>query len=100
MNTPNTPTALIAEDESLLAEALKAELATLWPALRIAASVGDGASAVTQALDLQPDVLFFDIRMPALSGIEAAAALADAWVTEGPGAKPFPELEIETAYDQ
>jgi len=100
MNAPNTPTALIAEDESLLAEALKAELATLWPALRIAASVGDGASAVTQALDLQPDVLFFDIRMPALSGIEAAAALADAWVTEGPGAKPFPALVFVTAYDQ
>ena len=100
MTATHSPTALIAEDESLLAEALKAELAALWPALRIVASVGDGASAVAQALSTQPDVLFFDIRMPGLSGIEAAAALADAWVTEGPGAKPFPALVFVTAYDQ
>ncbi|MBK9574431.1 MAG: response regulator transcription factor [Rhodoferax sp.] len=100
MTATHSPTALIAEDESLLAEALKAELAALWPALRIVASVGDGASAVAQALSTQPDVLFFDIRMPGLSGIDAAAALADAWVTEGPGAKPFPALVFVTAYDQ
>ena len=96
---PN-PTALIAEDESLLAEALKAELARLWPELSIVASVGDGASAVELALSTLPDVLFFDIRMPGMSGIEAAATLADAWVTEGPGAKPFPALVFVTAYDQ
>lgn len=100
MNTSLAPTALIAEDESLLAEALQAELAALWPALRIVASVGDGASAVTQALTQQPDVLFFDIRMPGMSGIDAAAALADAWDTEGPAAKPFPALVFVTAYDQ
>ena len=100
MTAPATPTALIAEDEALLADALKAELALLWPELRIVASVGDGASAVAQALVTQPDVLFFDIRMPGMSGIDAAAALADAWVTEGPGAKPFPALVFVTAYDQ
>ena len=100
MTTSNTPTALIAEDETLLAEALQAELAHLWPELRIVASVGDGTSAVAQALSTQPDVLFFDIRMPGMSGIDAAAALADAWVTEGPGAKPFPALVFATAYDQ
>ena len=100
MNTSSSPTALIAEDESLLAQALQAELAALWPALRIVATVGDGASALTRALAHQPDVLFFDIRMPGMSGIYAAAALADAWVTEGPAAKPFPALVFVTAYDQ
>ena len=75
---PAAPTALIAEDEPLLALALQAELATVWPALQICATVGDGASAVTQALTLQPDVLFFDIRMPGQSGLEAAAELAEA----------------------
>ena len=44
-----TPTALIAEDEPLLALALQAELAQVWPALQIAATVGDGLSAVAQA---------------------------------------------------
>jgi CheY-like chemotaxis protein len=72
-------TALIAEDEPLLAQALAAELARAWPQLRVLATVGDGASAVTQALALQPDVLFFDIRMPGQSGLEAAAELADEW---------------------
>ena len=91
------PTALIAEDEPLLAAALKAELARAWPELQIAATVGDGASAVRQALALQPDVLFFDIRMPGLSGLDAAAELADAWDS---AARPFPALVFVTAYDQ
>ena len=100
--TPNPPhpTALIAEDEPLLAAALQAELNRLWPELQVLASVGDGHSAVAQALALQPDTLFFDIRMPGLSGLEAAAALADAWDTTTPGAKPFPALVFVTAYDQ
>ena len=94
---PAAPTALIAEDEPLLALALQAELATVWPTLQICATVGDGASAVTQALTLQPDVLFFDIRMPGQSGLEAAAELAEAWPTTG---RPFPALVFVTAYDQ
>lgn len=95
MNT--TPAlALIAEDEPLLALALQQELAGAWPALQIGATVGDGNSAVTQALALLPDVLFFDIRMPGQSGLEAAAELADEW----PAGKPFPALVFVTAYDQ
>ena len=92
--------ALIAEDEPLLAAALQAELARLWPELQLLASVGDGHSALAQALALRPDLLFFDIRMPGLSGLDAAAALADAWDTATPGAKPFPALVFVTAYDQ
>jgi DNA-binding LytR/AlgR family response regulator len=99
MNHP-APTALIAEDEPLLAAALQAELARAWPELRVLASVGDGLSAVKQALALTPDVLFFDIRMPGLSGLEAAAELADQWPATGPGARPFPALVFVTAYDQ
>ena len=98
--TPSPPTALIAEDEPLLAAVLQAELAKAWPQLQIVASVADGRSAVLQALALQPDVLFFDIRMPGLSGLEAAAELLDAWPAGGPGAKPFPALVFVTAYDQ
>jgi DNA-binding LytR/AlgR family response regulator len=93
-----TATALIAEDEPLLAAALHAELAAVWPALRVLATVGDGHSAVAQALALQPDVLLFDIRMPGQTGLDAAAELADAWPAQGP--KPFPALVFVTAYDQ
>ncbi len=94
MNTP--PRALIAEDEPLLAAALQAELARAWPQLQVAGVVGDGLSAEREALALAPDVLFFDIRMPGQSGLDAAAALAEAW----PQAQPFPLLVFVTAYDQ
>ena len=90
-------TALIAEDEPLLAAALRAELARAWPELRIAAQVGDGASAVRQALALRPQVLFLDIRMPGMTGLEAAAELAEEWPTDD---VPFPALVFVTAYDQ
>ncbi|BCO28311.1 transcriptional regulatory protein BtsR [Rhodoferax lithotrophicus] len=99
MNQPHTPSALIAEDEPLLAAALRQELARAWPELQLLASVGDGQSAVAQALALQPDVLFLDIRMPGLSGLEAAAELMDAWPTTF-GSPAFPALVFVTAYDQ
>ncbi len=91
-----TPTALIAEDEPLLAAALLAELAACWPALSVVANVADGASAVAQALHLKPDVCFLDIRMPGQSGLEAAQALAEDW----PAGSPLPLLVFVTAYDQ
>ncbi|MCD6076676.1 MAG: response regulator transcription factor [Ramlibacter sp.] len=90
------PTALIAEDEPLLAQALQAELARAWPELSLVETVGDGASAVRAALQHRPDVLFFDIRMPGDGGLEAAAELADHW----PASTPFPALVFVTAYDQ
>ena len=93
-------TALIAEDEPLLAAALRAELARAWPTLNVLAMVGDGVSAVQAALQHKPDVLFFDIRMPGMGGLEAAAELADVWVTTANGGSPFPALVFVTAYDQ
>ncbi|WP_159918099.1 LytTR family DNA-binding domain-containing protein [Pantoea sp. 18069] len=92
--------ALIAEDEPLLRQALEQALSCAWPQLEIVASVGDGLSAVREALALQPDVLFFDIRMPGQSGLEAAAELADAWPDPDQGGPPFPALVLVTAYDQ
>ena len=73
MNPYQHATALIAEDEPLLAQALAAELARVWPGLRVLLTLGDGVSAVAHALRLQPDVLFFDIQMPGQDGLSAAA---------------------------
>ncbi len=89
-------TALIAEDEPLLATGLQTELGRLWPQLEVVARVGDGAQAVEQALALRPDICFLDIRMPALSGLQAAQALAEDW----PPDHPFPLLVFVTAFDQ
>ena len=91
------PTALIAEDEKLLAQALRGELAQAWPELDVLAMVGDGGSAVSEALRLLPDVLFLDIRMPGQDGLAAAAELADAWPLER---APLPQLVFVTAYDE
>jgi len=91
------PTALLAEDEPLLAQALRAELATAWPELQVLATVGDGRSAVREALRLLPQVMFLDIRMPGQDGLSAAAELADAWPTDE---APMPQLVFVTAYDE
>ncbi|MDM0002911.1 LytTR family DNA-binding domain-containing protein [Variovorax sp. J22P240] len=91
------PTALIAEDEPLLAQALRAELAAAWPELQILATVGDGRSAVREALERLPQVLFLDIRMPGLDGLGVAAELADAWPADE---APMPQLVFVTAYDE
>ncbi len=92
-------TALIAEDEPLLAQALGKALGRLWPALEIRATVGDGDAALEQALRLRPDVLFLDIRMPGRSGIDVAAGLLEQWEADT-GDTPFPALVFVTAYEQ
>lgn len=91
-------TALIAEDEPLLAAHLQTELARIWPALRVLAQVGHGQAAHAQALALRPEVLFLDIRMPGMSGLEVAAALAEDWPADS--GEAFPLLVFVTAYDQ
>ncbi len=93
MNT----TALIAEDEPLLADNLRAELAAAWPALQVVAQAGNGAAAVEQALRHRPQVCFLDIRMPGMTGLEAAQAITEDWPDDG-GALPL--FVFVTAYDQ
>ena len=69
-------TALIADDERLLREQLRARLAEVWPELEIVAEARNGAEAVEQVAALHPDIVFLDIRMPGMNGIEAARAIA------------------------
>ena len=93
----NTPRALIAEDEPLLAAALQRELAQLWPALQTTL-VGDGVSAVTRALAELPQIVFLDVRMPGQDGLAAAAQIAEEWPTSQQ--TPLPLIVFVTAYDQ
>ena len=92
-----TPTALIAEDEPLLAENLRAELATAWPALQVVAQAGSGTAAVELALQHRPQVCFLDIRMPGMTGLEAAQAISEDWPDD---AGTLPLFVFVTAYDQ
>lgn len=100
MNTAPRPSALIAEDEPVLAQALQDALAGLWPDLHVVGTAQHGAEALDMALTHAPDVLFLDIRMPGLSGLEVAADLADAWPPAAHAHRPFPLLVFVTAYDQ
>jgi DNA-binding LytR/AlgR family response regulator len=66
------PTALIADDEPLLREALRRQLAITWPELEIVAEARNGREAVRLFDERHPDICFLDVHMPGLSGVDAA----------------------------
>jgi DNA-binding LytR/AlgR family response regulator len=70
--TAARPTALIADDEPLLREALKGQLAQAWPELEVVAEARNGREAIRLFDAGQPEVCFLDVQMPGLSGVEAA----------------------------
>jgi len=64
--------ALIADDEPLLREALRRQLADVWPELEIVAEARNGRDAVKLFDERHPDICFLDVHMPGLSGVDAA----------------------------
>ena len=84
-----SPTALIADDEPLLREALARQLGSVWPELDIVAQARNGREAVEQFEARRPRICFLDVQMPGLSGIEAARVI---------GRRAH--LVFVTAYDQ
>lgn len=88
----NTPCCIVAEDEKLLAAALQRELSSAWPELEVVEVAEDGGAALDAIATHRPDVAFLDIRMPGLTGLEVAAAAADA--------SPQTLVVFITAYDQ
>ncbi|MCA1856337.1 LytTR family DNA-binding domain-containing protein [Massilia oculi] len=83
---------VIAEDEALLREALVQLLGQVWPELEIVAACEDGGSALEAIAAHRPEVVFLDIRMPGLSGLEVASSLVEAGIRT--------EVVFVTAYDQ
>jgi DNA-binding LytR/AlgR family response regulator len=67
-----SPRAVIAEDEDNLREELRETLAATWPELRVCAEAGDGPQALDALERHSPDVLFLDIQMPGMNGLEVA----------------------------
>ena len=98
----NTPIrAVLADDERLMREQLRARLTEVWPELDIVAEGKNGLEAVELVKEHKPDLVFLDIRMPGLTGVEAARQIAQL-----PGDLPedddweVPEIVFITAYDQ
>jgi DNA-binding LytR/AlgR family response regulator len=70
--------AVIADDERLMREQLRARLAEVWPELQIVAEAKNGREAVEAVAAHRPDLAFLDIRMPGMTGVEAAREIGDA----------------------
>lgn len=95
--SPGTARAVLADDERLMRDQLRARLAEAWPGLEIVAEARNGAEAVDLVAQHRPDVAFLDIRMPGMTGVEAAREIARMDPTDDwPGC----ELVFITAYDQ
>ena len=81
--------ALIVDDEPLLRTHLAHHLAQLWPELEIAGEARNGREAVDLVMQLQPDVVFLDVHMPGMNGVEAARLMG-----------PDVQIVFVTAYEQ
>lgn len=82
------PTALLIEDEALPRQRLREGLAELWPQLQILAEAEDGDQGLALALDLRPDIVFVDIRLPGVDGLSLARRI-----------KGLAHIVFVTAYD-
>jgi DNA-binding LytR/AlgR family response regulator len=94
---PAAPRAVLADDERLMRDQLRARLAEVWPELQIVAEAKNGLEAVELVAQHRPEIVFLDIRMPGLTGVEAARQIAQMEV--GPD-EWLPEIVFITAYDQ
>lgn len=68
---------LLAEDQAMMRGALVV-LLDLEDDIEVVAQVSAGTDILPTALELRPDVALLDIELPGLSGLDAAAALAEA----------------------
>jgi len=76
MHAKPAPTAVVADDERLMREQIIDRLKEAWPELVIAGEASNGREAVALVQSQEPDIVFLDISMPGMNGIEAARALA------------------------
>jgi len=87
--TNTRATALIADDEPLLREALARLLAGVWPDLQIVAQARNGREAIELFEIHRPDICFLDVQMPGKTGVEAAQYIGER-----------AQLVFVTAFDQ
>ena len=69
------PTAILADDERLMRDQLRSRLEQVWPDLQIIGEAKNGEEAITLTNQLNPDLVFLDIRMPVKTGLDAASQI-------------------------
>ncbi|GAA4597653.1 DNA-binding NarL/FixJ family response regulator [Actinoplanes octamycinicus] len=65
---------LVVDDQQLIRDGI-ASLLDIQPGVTVVGTAPDGKAAISAAVQLQPDVVLMDIRMPRMDGVEAAAVL-------------------------
>ena len=70
------PSAVVADDERLMREQIVDRLKEAWPELLIVGEAANGREAIAMVQSLEPDIVFLDISMPGMDGLQAARALA------------------------
>jgi DNA-binding LytR/AlgR family response regulator len=83
------PTALLVDDEPNLSRHLGRMLERTWPALEVIGTAGNGVDALALAANHHPDVVFLDIHMPGMNGLQVAERLP-----------PGTRVVFITAYDE
>ncbi|MGE7780476.1 LytR/AlgR family response regulator transcription factor [Peribacillus sp. NPDC097264] len=82
---------LVIDDERYSREEL-IHLLKQYPSIDIIGEGESGEQAIVLAMQLQPDVIFLDVEMPLMNGMEAAKALQEL--------KNVPRIVFATAYPQ
>jgi DNA-binding LytR/AlgR family response regulator len=83
------PTAILVEDEPLLRAELREQLAMLWPELGIVGEADNGVQAIQLIESHSPDIVFLDVQVPGLNGLEVARHIGET-----------AQVVFVTAYDQ
>jgi len=78
-------------DDEALARRNLSSLLDLEPDFEVVGECADGRSAVEAIADLEPDLVFLDVQMPAMNGFDVLGVL---------GAQRVPAVIFVTAYDQ
>ncbi|QKS72658.1 response regulator transcription factor [Paenalkalicoccus suaedae] len=81
--------ALVVDDERYSREELQ-HLLKVHPVIEVIGEADTGESALMQALQLTPDVVFLDVEMPRMNGLDAARSLREL--------KKVPHIVFTTAY--
>ncbi|WP_442598416.1 LytR/AlgR family response regulator transcription factor [Neobacillus sp. D3-1R] len=83
--------AMIADDELYNRDELK-HLLDAYPTIQVVGEAESGEAAIMKAIQLQPDVIFLDVEMPKMNGMEVAKSILEL--------KKVPLIIFATAYPQ